>query len=218
MKTAGVFETLRIQSVAMEEWHNDNYGEKIEKMVTLTVSAAKGLAPIGQVVLPMAQIANSPLAPPEARDLAKALSRILRGERDPIALVENLTPEFAELIWEALEQIETPLPEWDEADRSALTFEQLIEKVAEACTGEVMLWQRLWSFTEELATDSSLPPEVQALGQALRQILAGERQKYVLEALSAEHRWAVEQLLDWLVAQSAVPGQNPAQPSELDER
>jgi hypothetical protein len=199
----------------VDEHHADNYGEKIEKMVTLTISAAKGLAPIGQVMLPIAQIARSPLAPPEARDLAEALSRILRGERDPIALVEKLTPEFTEIVWEALEQIEAPLPAWDEAGREALTFEQLIEKVAEACTGEVMLWQRLWTFTGELAADTTLPPEVQALGQALRRILAGERQKYVLDELSPQHRWAIEQLLDWLVAQSTVPTQNP--PKQLDE-
>lgn len=200
----------------MDEHHDDNYGDKIEKMITLTISAAKGLTPVGQVILPIAQIAQSPLAPPEARALAETLSRILRGERDPIALVEKLTPEFTEIVWEALEQIEAPLPAWDEAGREALTFEQLIESVAEACAGEVMLWQRLWNFTGELAAGPALPPEIRALGQALRRILAGERQKYVLEELSAQHRWAVEQLLDWLVAQSAVPGQHlPKQ--QLDE-
>lgn len=194
----------------MNDQHLDDYGEKIEKMVTLTVSAAKGLAPMAQVLLPLAQIANSPLAPPEAQALAKALARILRGERDPIALVEQLTPEFAEIVWEALEQIETPLPGWEEeADREGLTFEQLIEKTAEACAGEVMLWQQLWQFTGELAEDTHSPPEIRALGQVLRQILAGERQKYLLEELTAEHRWAVEQLLDWLVTQSVAPVQLP---------
>ena len=75
--------------------HDENYDEKIEKMVTLTVAAAKGIAPIGQVAMPLAQIAQSELAPPEARDLAKTLSRILQGERDPITLTEDLSPEFA---------------------------------------------------------------------------------------------------------------------------
>ena len=88
--------------------HDDDDDEKIEKMISLTVSAAKGLIPLSQINLPLAQIANGDLAPPEARDLAKTLSRILNGERDPIALVEDLTPEFAELVWEALDEIEAP--------------------------------------------------------------------------------------------------------------
>ena len=196
----------------INEQQPDNYGEKIEKMMTLTISAAKGLAPMAQVLLPLAQIANSPLAPPEAQALAKAFSRILRGERDPIALVEQLTPEIAEVVWETLEQIEAPLPAWEEAERVALTFEQLIEKTAEACAGEVMLWQQLWQFTGELAEDTSLPSDIRTLGRVLRQILAGERQKYLLEELSAQHRGAVEQLLDWLVSQSVAPDQLPASP------
>ena len=86
--------------------YDENYDEKIEKMVTMTIAAAKGIAPIGQVAMPLAQIAQSELAPLEARDLAKALSRILQGECDPIALAEDLTPEFAELIWEAIDDQE----------------------------------------------------------------------------------------------------------------
>lgn len=180
--------------------------EKIEKMVTMTVAAAKGLVPLGQVMLPLAQIANSDLAPPEARRLAAALNRIVKGERDPLALAEGLTPAFAETLWEALAQIEAPLPEVDEADRQPLTFEALIEKVAEACTGEVMLWQRLWNFTEELATDERLSPAMRSLGTVLRKILAGERQSYLLDELVEEHRWAVAQLLAWLNEQAATPG------------
>jgi len=189
------------------ESHHDNYEEKIEKMVTMTVAAAKGLAPLGQVALPLAQIAQSELAPPEARELAKALSRILRGERDPIALAAPLTPEMAEVLWETLAQIEAPLPEPDEDEgREEISFEELVEKVAAACTGEVLLWQQLWDFTGELA-DDRLSPDVQALGRVLRKILAGERQKHVLEELSAEHRWAVEQLLAWLNEQAMAPGE-----------
>lgn len=187
--------------------HDDDYDEKIEKMLSLTVSAAKGLVPTGQIDLTLIQIANGNLAPPEARDLARTCTRILNGERDPIALVEDLIPEFAELVWEALEAIEAPLPEEDEAEgeREEISFEQLVEKVAEACTGEVMLWQQLWDFTEELTTDERIPADIQALGGVLRKILAGERQKHVLDELSPEHRWAVEQLLDWLLEQAATP-------------
>ena len=187
--------------------HDDNTEEKIEKMVSLTVSAARGEIPATQISIPLAQIAAGELAPPEARALARSLSRILTGERDPLALVEELTPEYAEVIWEALDAIETPLAEEEEEEeREEITFEQLLEKVAEACTGEVVLWQRLWDFTEELATDERVPPDAQALGRVLRKILAGERQKYVLDELSPQHRGAVEQLLDWLVGQSVEPG------------
>lgn len=191
----------------------DNYAEKIEKMVTMTVAAAKGIVPLGQVVLPITQIANSNLAPLEARDFARALARILQGERDPIKLAEALTPELAEIIWDALDQIDAPLPEADEAELVGLTFEELIEKVAEACSGEVMLWQQLWRFTGQLANEANLPPEIQTLGAVLQRILAGERQKFVLDNLAPEHRWAVEQLLDWLNQQAFVPPAWPNQPS-----
>ena len=183
--------------------------EKIEKMVTMTVAAAKGIVPLGQVAIPITQIANSDLAPPDARDFARALSRILKGERDPLALVADVTPEYAEVVWDTLAQIEEPLPEIDDADREPLTFEQLIEKVAEACTGELLLWQQLWDFTGELAADVRLAPELRNLGSVLRKILAGERQSYLLDDLAGEHRWAVEELLAWLNAQAAVPGTGP---------
>jgi hypothetical protein len=187
----------------MSEHHaNDTYDEKIEKMVDMTIAAAKGIVPVAQVALPLAQIAQGDLAPPEARDFARSLSRILQGERDPVALVEDLTPEFAEIVWETLAQIEASLSIEEDEEREAISFEQLIEKVAEACSGEVALWQRLWDFTEALAEDERLAPDVRALGTVLRKILAGERQRHVLDDLSAEHRWAVAQLLDWLNEQA----------------
>jgi hypothetical protein len=188
--------------------HADNDDEKIEKMVTMTVSAAKGIAPLAQVAITLAQLAHSPLAPPEAQELARTLSRILKGERDPIELVQNLPPELAEIVWEALEQIEEPLPNLEQSERQEITFEQLIEKVAEACRGEVLLWQQLWDFTAALAADERVPPDIQALGLVLRKILAGERQKHILDELSTEYRWAVEQLLDWLNEQAVEPGQS----------
>jgi len=193
---------------------DDNYDEKIEKMISLTVSAARGDIPVGQIALPLAQIAAGDLAPPEARALARALSRILDGERDPIELALDLPPDLTELLWEALEAIEAP-PDDGEADdeREEITFEQLVEKVAEACTGQVMLWQRLWEFTGELATDERVPADVQALGRVLRKILAGERQRHVLDELSDEHRWAVAELLDWLNAQAATPEPSPKPPT-----
>jgi hypothetical protein len=189
----------------LEHPPDDNRAEKIEKLVAMTVAAAKGIVPVGQVALPIAQIANGTLAPPEVRDFARALSRILTGERDSLQLVEQLTPEFAEIIWDTLEQIEAPLPEVDQAEPVALTFEELVEKVAEACSGEVMLWQQLWHFTHQLAHDNRLPPEIQTLGSVLRRILAGERQKHILDELSPDHRWAIEQLLDWLIERAVEP-------------
>ncbi len=193
----------------MEHQHDDNYDEKIEKMLALTVSAVRETAPSAQIAMTLVQIANGNLAPPEARNLAQTLSRILNGERDPIELVRDLPPEFAELVWGALDQIEVPPDEVDpNQEREEITFEELIEKVGEACTGNVTLWQRLWDFSEELIEDKCLVPDIQVLGYVLRRILAGERQKYVLEELSSEHRWAVEQLLDWLLEQAVEPGQN----------
>jgi hypothetical protein len=190
----------------MDEHQDADQAEKIEKMIALTVAGAKGIAPLGQVALPLAQIANGKLAPPEVRDFARVLSRILKGERDPITLVEALTPEFAEFVWETLAQIEAPLPDIAAEDREEVSFETLVEKVAEACTGEVMLWQQLWNFTEELSADERVPADVRALGRVLKKILAGERQTHVLTELSPEHRWAVEQLLNWLNEQSTEPG------------
>lgn len=189
----------------MIEQQNDNYDEKIEKMIALTISAARGTAPSAQIAMTLMQIANGNLAPPEARDLARTLSRILNGERDPIALVGDLTPELTELVWEALDEIEAP-PDEHEGERQEITYEELIEKVAAACTGDVTLWQSLWDLTEALMEDKRLAPDIQVLGAVLRRILAGERQKHVLETLSPDHRWAVEELLDWLMEQAVEPG------------
>lgn len=181
--------------------HNDD-AEKIEKMVTMTIAAAKGIAPPAQVALPLAQIAHSHLAPSEARAVARALGRIVQGERDPVALVEELPPHLAEVVWDTLEQIDAPLPPEPPAERVGLSFEELVEKVAAACTGELLLWQQLWELTGQLADDATLPPDIRQLGLTLRKILAGERQKFILDDLAPQHRWAVEQLLDWLVAPS----------------
>ena len=188
-----------------QQQNNDDYGEKTEKMLMLTISAAKGIAPMATVVRPLSQIANGNVAPPEARELAAVCVRILNGERDPIALVDNLSPEMTEMVWEALDQIEQPLPESNTAEREEISFEELVEQTAEACSGNVMLWQRLWDFTEELSTDERLPADIRVLGTVLRKILAGERQLYILNDLSIEHRWAVEQLLAWLNAQAVEP-------------
>lgn len=193
--------------MSQQPQRDDDYNEKIEKMISSTVSAAKGLSPSVEISMLLIRIAEGNLAPPEARELARTCTRIINGERDPIALVQDLTPEFAELVWEALDVIEAPLPETDEGEPEEITFEQLVEKVGQACTGDVMLWQRLWDFTEELSTDERMPPDIQALGSVLRRILAGERQKHVLDDLSPEHRWAVEQLLDWLMSQAVEPAQ-----------
>ncbi|MFN8453216.1 MAG: hypothetical protein U0401_00855 [Anaerolineae bacterium] len=184
---------------------DDERTEKIDKLMALTIAGAKGLAPLGQVMLPLAQIAQGQAAPPEIRALAQVLLRILKGERDPLALAESLTPTLAEIVWETLEQIEAPLPEEASLEPVGLTFEELIEKVAEACSGEVLLWQQLWQLTQQLAADASLPPEIQTLGRVLSKILAGERQKFILDELSPSHHWAVEHLLDWLSERATAP-------------
>ena len=194
----------------MSEHHrdDDNYDEKIEKMVSLTVSAASGTVPDAQIRMTLAQIAAGTLAPPQARDLAKSLLRLLSGERDPIDLVEDLTPELAEVVWEALAELEAA-PAAGAEEPEEITFEQLVEKVAAACMGDVMLWQRLWDFTEELAADEQTPSTVRALGVVLRKTLAGERQRHVLDELGPDHRGAVAQLLDWLNERTIEPEQPP---------
>jgi hypothetical protein len=197
-----------------EHLPDDTYAEKIEKMVTMTVAAAKGIVPVGQVALPLAQIANGDLAPAEVRDFAHALLRILQGERDPLKLAHELTPELAEVLRDTLAQIDAPLPEADEAEPVGLTFEELVEKVAEACSGEVILWQQLRTLTQQLAGDETLPPEIRSLGSVLRRILAGERQKFILDELAPQHRWAVEQLLAWLNQRAVEPSPFQSHPSD----
>jgi hypothetical protein len=187
----------------------DDHTEKIEKLVTMTVAAAKGIVPLGQVLLPLSQIANGNLAPPEIIEFTKALLRILRGERDALALAESLTPEYTEVIWKTLDQIDAPLPAPAPNEWVGLTFEQLVEKVAAACSGEVLLWQQLWTLTGQLAADPSLPPEIQYLGAVLQKILAGERQSFVLAELAPEHRGAIEHLLEWLNTQAVTPAAPP---------
>jgi hypothetical protein len=210
LKIVAYFQFYCYNSRNMSEHHHndDNYDEKIEKMVSLTVSAARGEIPIAHISMPLAQIASGTLAPPEARQLARTLLLMLNGERDPIALVEDLTPELSEVVWEALAEIDAAPVEVDD-EREEITFEQLVEKVGAACLGDVMLWQRLWDFTEELVTDEQYAPEIQTLGTVLRKILAGERQQHVLAPLAAEHHQVVEQLLAWLNQQAVEPYQQP---------
>lgn len=188
--------------------YDEKYADKIEKMVALTVAGARGLLPLGQVLLPLGQIAGSRLAPPEVRTLARSLARILHGERDPSVLTVDLSPELAAMLRDALAQISAPPVTLDNVERQAFTFEELLEQVSRACTGEVLLWQRLWDFTGTLAADESLPPEIQALGLVLRKILAGERQKHILTPLAPEHRGGVEQLVVWLAARAVAPPQS----------
>lgn len=176
-------------------------------MVALAVAAARGVVPSGQVMLPLAQIASGDLAPPEARELAKALLRLLNGERDPVALAADLTPEYAEVVWEALEAVAGPAAAPAPAGRVGLTFEELLEKVAEACTGDLLLWQQLWTLTAELGADERLPADVRALGTVLRRVLAGERQKHILAELPAEYQPGVARLLDWLLELAVNPGE-----------
>ncbi len=204
----GIFPVAAIMSTMINDGDDR---EKFDKMAAMTVAAARGVVPVGQVALPLAQITSSSLAPPEGRHLAGVLLRILKGERDRPALAAGLPPRLVPLLHDVLDQIETPDTDASGGERSGLTFEELLEKVAEACTGEVLLWQQLWTLTEELATGEDLPPDIRALGAVLRKILAGERQKHVLADLALGHRPAVEQLLDWLLARSAQPD-GPAEP------
>lgn len=178
-----------------------SYEERVEKLVTMTVGAAKGIIPPGQISLLLLHIANGTAAPPEIRAFTRVLLRLIKGERDP-DIGSHLPAALAEAIKETIDRIEAPLPVEDEGEVEGLTLLELLERVGEACTGNVILWQQLWGFTETLETAPATPPDIQTLAVVLRKILAGERQKHIVEVLPPELAEPVSLLLDQLVQQS----------------
>lgn len=178
-----------------------SYEERVEKLVTMTVGAAKGIIPPGQISLLLLQIANGTAAPPEIRAFTLVLLQLIKGERDP-DIGSHLPPGLAEATKEAIDRIEAPLPVEDEGEAEGLTLSELLERVGEACTGNVILWQQLWDFTETLETAPTTPPDIKTLAVVLRKILAGERQKHIVEVLPPQLAEPVSLLLDQLVQQS----------------
>ena len=179
---------------------NSTDEERIEKLMALTVGAAKGIIPAGQVSLLLLQITNGTAAPPEIRAFTQVLLQLLKGERDP-RRGAHLPPALAEAVKETINQIEAPLPEAgaDPGEAEGLTLLELLERVGEACSGNVMLWQQLWDFTETLAAAPTTPPDIKNLALALRKILAGERQQHVVEGLPPELAEPVRLLLAQLL-------------------
>lgn len=180
-----------------------SYEERVEKLVALTVGVAKGIIPAGQVSLLMLQIAQGSVAPAEIREFTLILLQIIKGEREP-KMGSHLPLNLAQAVEDVIEQIEAPLPEApsEESEGEELTLLELLERVGEACTGNVVLWQQLWNFTETLENDPTTPSDIKVLAIVLRKILAGERQKHVLEPLPAELAEPVNELLDQLLQQS----------------
>ncbi|MEM7032126.1 MAG: hypothetical protein AAF629_21420 [Chloroflexota bacterium] len=192
-----------------EDFHDDDhdsYQERIEKLSMLTVGVAKDIAPAGQITMLMHQIVHGTVAPPEIRDFTKVLLQVIEGERDP-EIGCHLPDELAQTVRDTIRQIEEPLPgETDEEmPREGLSLPELLTRVGEACTGNVMLWQQLWNFTEELEHSPTTPPEIQQLAIVLRKILAGERQAHITEELSPDIAVSVNQLLDHLRDISVTP-------------
>ena len=183
---------------------DEDYEERVEKLVALTVGVAKGVIPAGQVSLLMYQIAHGSVAPPEIREFVRCLIQITKGERDP-KMGADLPPHLAAAVRQTLEQIAAPWPETDgdEVETEGLTLLELLERVGEACTGNLQLWQQLWAFTEQLETDPTTPPEIKTLAVVLRKILAGERQSHLLEDLPPDVAASVKLLLDRLRQLSA---------------
>jgi hypothetical protein len=180
-----------------------SYEERVEKLVSLTVAAAKEIIPLNQIRLLLLQITNGDAAPSEIRAFTRVLLKVLRGERDA-EIGSHLPPDLAHSVKETIEQIEAPLPEI-EAEVEGLTLEQLLERIAEACQGNIILWQQLWDFTEILEKAETTPPDIQLLAVVLRKILAGERQNHVTESLPTELAEPVRDLLNWLRRQASPP-------------
>jgi hypothetical protein len=187
--------------------HDDeaSYEEKVEKLVGLTVAAVKEIVPPGQVRMLLLQIANSTAAPPEIRNFTHVLLKLLSGDRDQASLIADLPDNLALAVEEAITRIEAPLPTDQAEEAEGLTFEALLERVAEACQGNMIIWQQLWNFTEDLEKAETTPPAIRNLAVVLRKILAGERQPHVTDTLPAELAAPVNDLLTWLRQQSASP-------------
>ncbi len=150
------------------EEHEDSYAERVEKLMTMTVAVAKGFVPSGQVVLPLTQIAHGSLAPPEIKEYTKILLQIIKGERNP-QIGADLPPDLAQAVTETIRQIEAPIPEADNnvPKQEALTLTELLERIGEACLGDVSLWQDMWNFMDELENSPETPPDIKALALAL---------------------------------------------------
>lgn len=188
------------------EDHDHSYEERIEKLMMMTVGVAKGIIPRGQVTLLMHQIANGSAAPLEIREFTRVLLKLTQGERDP-NVGAHLPLHLAEAVKATIAQIEAPLPEpsSEEMEADGLTLLELLERVGEACTGNIQRWQQLWNFTEALQKAPTTPPEIKTLALVLRKVLAGERQSHVTEDLPPELAEPVNLLLEQLLRHAASP-------------
>jgi tetratricopeptide (TPR) repeat protein len=114
------------------------------------------------------------------RALAVVLRRILAGERDADALLAGLDATDALIAGDVLRGLgvapESDAAE-DEPEGQALTLDQLLDLVAQACRPDAPpdLAAQLHGFTRGLAADADQPAEIQALGRILNAILSGER-------------------------------------------
>jgi len=186
--------------------HSESYEERVEKLVMLTVGVAKGIIPTGQMTLLLHQIAHGAVAPPEIREFAKVLIQITKGERDP-AIGAHLPSDLAEAIKDTIARVEAPLPDAGSEDAAGeeLTLLELLQRVGEACLGDIQLWQQLWDFSQTLQEQDTTPPEIKTLAEVIRKILAGERQQHITADLPPQLAEPVNLLLAQLLQHAVSP-------------
>jgi len=123
--------------------------------------------------------------------LARAIRRILDGERG-IDLMDDLDILEQAIVMNIL----SSLRQYNGAILEDPHF--LLDLVLVACTGDALAGQLAWEVAEELSS-AGQPQESQALGQAIRRILAGDRNQErilgLLAGLSPQLAEAVRQLL-----------------------
>jgi hypothetical protein len=80
-------------------------------------------------------------------------------------------------------------------EQDGITIIQLLEQVERVLRGDRELGQKLFSFTQKMAVSSDNPPEIQAFGRALTNILAGNRNPNLNE-LTEEFALAIRIMLE----------------------
>lgn len=128
------------------------------------------------------------------RNLSPIVERILVGDTNADELTDGLDHYDAYIIRSILAQLDgsvtaastqSPPPSGTDAaqpkasgqQQTGITLDQLVQLVGAACMpgASAGLAEQMHALTRQLATDSQMPPEVQAFGRILNAILSGER-------------------------------------------
>lgn len=113
------------------------------------------------------------------RELVAVLRRILAGERDA-SLLAGLDEVDTLIAGDVLRGLGVALPESDPEppqQQQGVTLEQLFDLVGSACRPDAQpgLSAALFGLTQQLSSDTNVPPEIRALGKVLTLILTGDR-------------------------------------------